>query len=309
MLQTPLLFIIFNRPEETAQAFAAIKAVQPARLFIAADGPRNEAEKALCNAAREAVLGAIDWPCDIKTLFRESNLGCKENVSSAISWFFDTVDRGIILEDDCVAGKNFFSFCEKLLSAYEHHPHVAMISGTSYASEPLAPPTYSLSRLYTIWGWATWKEKWRLYADDISEWRSHNKWLYHLFANKNIAAYYADQFDRMSEGDWDTWDVNWTYSLLKHNQFSLIPNKNLVTNIGVQGTHASKTASRFIHMPRYDFKISPLPAPAHYDEHLDIRQFAVIGVTGFSISQRLRHLLYSWRLLKLAVTVRNVFRH
>ena len=111
-LNTAVLFLVFNRLDTTKQVFEAIREAKPPRLYIAADGAREtkagEAEKV--TAVRDFILKNIDWECDIKTLFREENLGCKYAVSGAIDWFFDNEEMGIILEDDCLPSQSFFGF-------------------------------------------------------------------------------------------------------------------------------------------------------------------------------------------------------
>ena len=118
---TPVLFIIFNRPDTTQQVFKAIRQVRPKYLYVAADGPRPDKirEKEKCEVARE-IIKQVDWDCEVKTLFRNNNLGCKIGVSSAISWFFDNVEEGIILEDDCVSSISFLPFCSELLEYYRN---------------------------------------------------------------------------------------------------------------------------------------------------------------------------------------------
>ena len=89
-MQTAILFIVFNRPDNTIRVFEKIRLAKPSKLYVAGDGPRegykNEKEK--IKSVRE-IIKKIDWPCEVKTLFREKNLGCKRAVSTAISWFFD----------------------------------------------------------------------------------------------------------------------------------------------------------------------------------------------------------------------------
>src|SRR5687767_10048535 len=87
---TAVLFIIFNRPETTRQVFNAIRNARPKRLYIAADGPREnvpgDVEK--CEEAK-LIATAVDWDCEVRTLFREENLGCGQGPCSAITWFFE----------------------------------------------------------------------------------------------------------------------------------------------------------------------------------------------------------------------------
>jgi hypothetical protein len=109
MFNTPILFLIFNRPDTTALVFEQIKILQPKYLFVAADGPRKEvkADKHDCQETRDIVLNNIDWDCEVQTLLRAQNIGCKNAVSHAITWFFENVEQGIILE--LPARSKFFS--------------------------------------------------------------------------------------------------------------------------------------------------------------------------------------------------------
>jgi hypothetical protein len=120
-LDTPVLLIIFNRADTTRQVFEQVKKARPKRLFVIADGPRDnkEGDKEKCNDAREIILSGVDWDCDVKTFFREKNAGCKINVTEGINWFFDQVEEGIILEDDCLPADSFFNFCSVLLQKYQ----------------------------------------------------------------------------------------------------------------------------------------------------------------------------------------------
>src|SRR4051812_35098447 len=131
-MNTPILFLIFNRPDVTQSVFNAIREARPKQLFVAADGPRkgNKTDDAKCREARSIIK--VDWPCELKTLYREENLGCRRAVSSGISWFFSLVEEGIVLEDDCLPHPDFFPYCEELLARYRDNPRIMHISGGNY---------------------------------------------------------------------------------------------------------------------------------------------------------------------------------
>ncbi len=162
----PILLLAFNRPNQTRRVFDAIKAIQPTKFYFAADGPREgRAEEAiLCQTVRTSILENIDWDCEVKTLFRDKNLGCKYAVSSAISWFFENEPEGIILEDDCLPDASFFPFCAELLEKYRHDDRIMMISGDNYQKDKLRTDySYYFTRYNQIWGWASWRRVWNLY--------------------------------------------------------------------------------------------------------------------------------------------------
>ena len=153
----PVLFIVFNRPETTAQVFAAIRTARPERLYIAADGPRagreGEAERV---AETRAIATAVDWPCQVETLVRPENLGCKRAVSSAISWFFENEPEGIVLEDDTVPLASFFTYADEMLERYRHDDRVMMVNGSNLVSHVYKSPySYFFSAYPRVWGWVS----------------------------------------------------------------------------------------------------------------------------------------------------------
>ena len=247
MLTTPVLFIIFNRPDTTQLVFNEIKKAKPSKLYIAADGPRpnreDEAEK--CQQSRN-IIKQIDWDCEIHTLFRNQNLGCKVAVSSAIDWFFENVEEGIILEDDCLPDQSFFYFCQELLEKYRDDKRIMMISGDNFQDGiKRGDGSYYFSRIAHIWGWATWKRAWNLYDVQMKSFKSflENGEINNIFDNKYVKAYWLKYFQNTYEGKIDTWDYQWGYTLLSQNGLSIMPNVNLISNIGFRKDENNKYAN------------------------------------------------------------------
>lgn len=247
MTRSPILFLIFNRPDTTARVFEAIRQAQPARLYIAADGPREgrAGETDLCEQARKVAL-EVDWPCQVTTLLRNENLGCKKAVSGAINWFFEHEPEGIILEDDCLPARDFFRFCDELLEKYRDDPRVGSITGDNFISATWKPDeSYYFSRFSHIWGWATWRRAWANYDVTMADWPSLGSRFIktEVFAGNNqAAAYWSAVFDKVHKGEIDTWDYQWVFACFKNNCLSCIPRENLVTNIGF-GPNATHTKS------------------------------------------------------------------
>lgn len=106
MLKTPVAFIIFNRPDLTQIVFNEIRKAQPKQLFVIADGPRTSEEQAKCQAAQD-IIKQVDWDCEVFCNYSDINLGCRERVSSGITWVFEQVEEAIILEDDCFPSSSF----------------------------------------------------------------------------------------------------------------------------------------------------------------------------------------------------------
>ncbi len=242
-LKTAVLFLVFNRPDTTAQVFEAIRQAKPPRLYVAGDGPREgrEGEAERVANVRE-ISTAVDWPCEVKTLFREENLGCKYAVSGGITWFFEHEEQGIVLEDDCLPHPDFFTFCETMLERYFNDKRVSMITGDNFQNGiQRGDGSYYFSRYNHIWGWASWRRAWQRADMDLSfwpEWKKCSMWI-EFWRDTDVRHYWERIFDRMYRSEIDTWDYPWTACVWYHNGLTVTPNVNLVSNIGfgLDATH------------------------------------------------------------------------
>ena len=247
MFNTPILFLVFNRPDTTVRVFEQIRKIKPAYLYVAADGPRESkpVEKDICDKVRSVVLSQIDWKCEIKTLFRDENLGCGKAVSEAITWFFENVEEGIILEDDCLPDLSFFHYCEVMLNRYRDNKTVMHVGGDNFQfGRRRGKGDYYFSTLGHVWGWATWRRAWIKYQFDVSKAEPIKEQSYkHAFNNNTLFIdYYKDIFCKIANQSIDTWDYQWMYTLIKNDALSICPNVNLVQNIGFgkDATHTSQ---------------------------------------------------------------------
>lgn len=233
---TPILFILFNRPDTTERVFQRIREIRPRQLFVVADGPRAHklGEDRLCMEARK-IVERIDWPCKLKTKFSDVNVGCRVAVSSAIDWFFSNVNEGIILEDDCLPDQSFFPFCESLLQKYRRDQRIMHISGVNFQDGvQRGCGTYYFSQMNHVWGWATWKRAWNQYNVDMPTYPEflNNNVLNDVFPRRAMRQYWRKRFDLVYHKIRDTWDIQWQYALCVNNGLSICPNVNLVSNIG-----------------------------------------------------------------------------
>jgi hypothetical protein len=311
MFKTPILYLIFNRPDVSARTFKSIAEIKPEKLFIAADGPRlgNKEDFELCEKTRATILGLIDWPCKIETLFRDENLGCRRAVSEGISWFFTHVEAGIIIEDDCVATPDFFPYCQKMLVEYNDSLDVGMIQGTNFLGKTRCKESYFFSKYFIVWGWATWKNKWMLYKDELENWSEvrNTQWLQNIFNNKNVSRYYTLMFDKMSEGTVDTWDSNWVYALLRANQLVICPTRNLISNIGFVGTFVNKSHHHLMNLPVATLEIDNLQKSESiiHNSTLDSIQFYNSKMGRFSLKVYFRVRYKDSFILSVAYRIKN----
>ena len=262
----PVLFLVFNRPERTRQVFEAIRAARPSRLFVAADGPRSErlGEAEHCAAVR-AIATAVDWPCELHTLFRDRNLGCGRAVSEAISWFFAQVPEGIVLEDDCQPDPSFFGFCTALLERYRGDRRVFKIAGTNPLGrwpEPEASDYFYSSYGYS-WGWASWSDRWACFDLKLADWPSfeHSSHAHHYpFSRQRNQGFRATH-----AGQIDTWDYQWHFAISRHHGLVVVPAVNLVRNIGFEpeATHTRNALSLYARNPVGQLQ-APFRAPRFF---------------------------------------------
>jgi hypothetical protein len=231
-----VLLLIFNRPELTQQVFDVIKKVKPSRLFVSADGPRvdNSKDLILCQKTRD-IVKQVDWECDVVTLFRKKNLGCRLAISSGISWFFDHVDEGVILEDDCLPSESFFSFSQKLLEKYRFDDQIMQINGSYHLSSVTSfRESYYFSKLNSCWGWATWKRAWKYFDPTMTGYldSKKNKSIQDYYENIEISNWMISYFDEAYDPSCKIWSTQWSYAIFKNRGLCVNPTVNLVNNIG-----------------------------------------------------------------------------
>jgi hypothetical protein len=245
MLNTPVAFIIFNRPDTTERVFQAIRQAQPKKLLVIADGPRSdrlgEAEK--CAAAR-AVIDQVDWDCEVLKNYSDVNLGCGVRPATGIDWVFEQVEEAIILEDDCLPTQSFFHFCQELLERYRDDQRVMLIGGTNQLGEWKSNlQSYHFSCFSGIWGWASWRRAWKFYDYDMKLWNqaAETEFLREYFPAESQYSYWKNLFQKTYEDDLKTfWDYQWCFARWIQSGLGIIPSINLISNIGF-GTDATHT--------------------------------------------------------------------
>ncbi len=238
-LHTPVLLIIFNRPDTTQKVFDRIRQVKPSRLYVAADGPRaNKPTDIERSAETRKIVDQVDWDCEVKTLFQENNQGCGIAPASAITWFFESEEAGIILEDDCVPSKSFFWFCQEVLEKYKQDTRIMHIGGNNYLEGWCRDCDYSyyFSNNVNAWGWATWRRAWKLFDINIPNYPELKQkgYLDGMFINKLEKAYrlglLEKTFTHIQKGD--VWDYQWLFTVYSNSGLCIVPEVNLVRNIG-----------------------------------------------------------------------------
>ncbi|MCK8494892.1 nucleotide-diphospho-sugar transferase [Spirosoma sp. RP8] len=268
MFEIPILLLIFNRPDTTQRTFDAIRAAKPQYLFVAGDGPRSEkpTDVVRCQAAR-AVIEQIDWPCTVKTLFRTENRGCGRGPAEAITWFFEQVEEGIILEDDCVPDPSFFPYCQSLLEKYRHDEQVYMITGTNALRKwGYQKCSYFFSYMAHSLGWATWRRAWNAFDYEMTGWDTSagQQKVKNTLFNQAYFNHYQTEFSKyQATRPDDVWDFQWAFARWVNGGKTAVPAVNLVENIGfnADATHSFYENDLLANIPLYRMDL-PLKAPA-----------------------------------------------
>lgn len=301
--ETAVMMIVFNRPDQTRKVFERIREARPKRLYISADGPRaNRPDDLTSTEETRAIVQAVDWPCEVKTLFRDKNLGCKTAIKTGLDWFFSQEEEGIILEDDCIPEPTFFQFAAEMLDRYRHDDRIATIAGTNYLLESQRfDSSYYFSKYLFVWGWASWRRVWQEYDFEIKTWpkfRDEGR-LHRVFPNQRSLKYWTWIFDRTHDETLNAYDYQFFYSQMINNRMSVVPARNLVCNIG-WGDGSTNTALKNPEMGMDTFPMEfPLKHPTFMapDEQADTFTEELIFAKPLhrKVRNRLRRIMAKWR--------------
>lgn len=305
--KTPILFLVFNRPDITRRVFEKIRSIKPKQLFIAADGARADrrGEEKLCAETR-AIVADIDWRCAVMTKYNEENLGCRRAVSDAINWFFGHVEYGIILEDDCLPETSFFAFCETMLQHFANEPRIMHISGDNFQRGIRRGDGDCYYSVYNhVWGWATWRRAWKLYDVAMKSYRPDEtrRMLQGMSNSRNFLDYWSDVFERAANNKIDTWDYQWTHAMWMQRGLAVLPQRNLVSNIGfgIEATHTTGSSWQ-ANLTTAPLQIKKIPS--HIEPCFAADKFTARVVYGLTMN----NLIYWFLILRTKLKLRSRLR-
>lgn len=313
MFQIPILLICFNRPDHVRQVLGEIRKQQPAQLFIAQDGPREDSptDKERILQVRAVVQELVDWPCQLHTCYQEHNLGCGPGPVAGIDWFFSQVDMGIVMEDDCLPHPDFFGYCQELLVKY--HPQgnrdgsVGFISSTLYHDRWHCQASYGFSHYMVTGAWASWRSVWQGFDIDLHKVNACRffRHVKKLTQNRQEAVwwYYALRQIKGDKQKKSYWDYQMQIHLFRHSMLTIHPQRNLVSNIGfdAEGTHTLGNDGRG---NKQTYPILPLSHPQQMQVDLDLDKFCFAKDFNEGFKRDLRrnfyyYCIYSHGLLNL----------
>ena len=240
---TAVLMLFFIRDDTFSKVFEAVRAAKPKKLYLFQDGPRankpDDMEKILkCRKICEN----IDWDCEVYRNYQEKNLGCDPSEFASISWAFETEEKLIILEDDDVPSKSFFYFCDELLDRYKDDNQVFMICGRNQLGETnYDNNSYFFAKADSIWGWATWKNRWQLcdYKHSFLEDKNLVKKVIKEAPTRYDGKCFIDRCRKhrnMATDDYvPSYESPVKAAIYLNDMYSIVPRKNLIRNVGITG--------------------------------------------------------------------------
>lgn len=244
-MNTPVLVVGFNRPETLAVLLRTLQEHGATNLYFALDGPRvGHATDGQRVAESRALIEKAFHPHPSRCLYQSSNLGIRKGPPAAITWFFEQVEEGIILEDDCIPSEDFFPFVQGALEKYRHVDQVKLISGFNRFSPQPWPESYRFVKTAMIWGWASWRRAWSKYDPDMKSWdhplarREFRTWA----GSFPVFDYWRTTIDWVRIGKIVTWDVAWCWTVFSDRGLGVMPRVSLIRNIGF-GSDSTNTQS------------------------------------------------------------------
>lgn len=239
-MKRPILIIAYKRYVNVINILNSVNSEDVSSVYLALDGlgekdfgERQEFLDEIETISFENKIKLNIWKRDI-------NLGPAVSVITAIDWFFSMEDSGIILEDDLVIEAKTIDYFDKSLTFYKKERNVYLVSGSQYWNLSERQILNPWSTYPITWGWATWRDRWKemrsvYFMDSIESPKSDS--LPERF-------FWKVGFYRCIFGIQDAWDIPIANYIHNQRGICILPNVNLVTNIGADeyagNTHSAK---------------------------------------------------------------------
>lgn len=304
-MNTPIALIFFNRVDTTERVFEAIRQARPPKLLAIADGPRpgNIDDIQKCADTR-AIIDRVDWDCEVITNYSDINLGCKYRPASGIDWVFEQVEEAIILEDDCLPDPTFFTFCEELLEKYRFDTRIMAIAGSNFQfGQRRTNESYYFSRYPHCWGWASWRRAWQYFDIDLKLWPTvrDGNWLQDILREEAEVRAWEKTFQGVYERTTDTaWDYQWTFACWINSGLAILPNVNLIQNIGfgAGATHTTDTENNKVAKMTAQSLSLPLQHPQFVVRDAAADRNTYHHIFDFGLLVRIKKALYRYRIYR-----------
>jgi hypothetical protein len=257
MFKLPILILTYNRPEHLLKLIKKLKKIKPTKIYISCDGPKNNSDREKILKIRR-IINLIDVKTKVISNFLKKNKGIRLASQFGISWFFKKEKMGIILEDDCIPTIFFFQYMKYLLLKYKNNRKIFAISGYNHLGKTnFGEASYFLSNYFLCWGWATWRRSWITSSKNLKSYiREKNfKTLKNKFENIVEFRYWKKTIKNVYQERIRTWDIQFMASMWRKNSFCLLPNVNMVNNIGFDDSSTTSPSLRFQVARTFNLKV------------------------------------------------------
>lgn len=240
--KAPVLILFFTRSEPLQQVFDAVRKHKPTKLYLFQDGPRKGRPDDLEKIQKcRQVVENIDWECEVHRHYSEENLGCDPAEYASVSWALETEESIIRLEDDNVPSESFFSMCDELLARYKNDKRVFMICGRNQLGKTdYNADSYFFSQVDSIWGFATWRDRWALL--DPTHGFLNDPYKVQNIVRNAPNRYEIDRFldicrqhrkQTLESGKVASYESAIRAAMLRNHMLAVVPRENLVRSAGV----------------------------------------------------------------------------
>src|SRR6267154_4426952 len=228
----------YRRPVHLRQTLEALRVNPEAsgtELFVFCDGAKDASAAAGVEAVQELLQGNFGFAVT-HVVVRGSNYGLARNITEGVSEVLKIRETVIVLEDDIIVSPFFLRFMNDALRCYRYNQRVGSISGWCYPLNDQMTETYFI-RGADCWGWATWRDRWKVYNPDgptlLNELRARD--LCDAF-DFDGAMPFVQMLEGQIAGVNDSWAVRWHASCFLRDMLILYPARALAHNIGQDGT-------------------------------------------------------------------------
>ena len=221
----------------------SLEPLKPKLILLAVDGPRagrtNDADLV---RQTQNLVSEITWDTEIRTRFRDANLGLRKAVVDAVSWANSEYGRVMVLEDDVRAGPQLLEFLNHNLNTHQQNSKIAHINGYNLVPKVhLTNPDHAsrLSIYPESYAWATWERAWQKYDDDLTWAKAVSlRDLEKVCGSTMGALRWKQNFSDAAAERIDTWAYRWLASMWKEELLVVSPNRNVARYEGSSGgTH------------------------------------------------------------------------
>lgn len=245
-LEVPVLVCGFSRQEGMISVVKSAVASGATRIYCALDGSRNFREKEIQDSiVRELTKIARSQEITLLLLRRSKNLGLAVAIMSAVDWFFENEDSGIIFEDDLQIDPRFFQFARDALLKLKGDRETWAISGNQFFTVFGEGLDVQWAHYPLIWGWATWQERWVEIREEIFS----PKLDIPAGTRTKLKSFLRVGKFRVSHGLINSWAIPFSIAMKVKGKYCFMPPENLVENVGWD-EFASHTRSKMWHLER-----------------------------------------------------------